>query len=191
MDILEAIEQRRTIRKFSAPPTEEELERVLEAGAKAPSAGNRQAWFVIVINDPDIKDKMGDIKRDLNAAAAPDTEAARAGLKVQKDVFNDCTTLMFYTYAPEPEDEHRYDMGSVWLFVENICLAAVSEGLGTQIFAYWDEAEKEVDRLLGVPEKFKQVTGVNIGLPHPDHRPRPKTLKPKPEWLYREKWPSS
>jgi len=54
MDILEAIEQRRTIRKFSAPPTGEELERVLEAGAKAPSAGNRQAWFVIVINDPDI-----------------------------------------------------------------------------------------------------------------------------------------
>jgi nitroreductase len=110
---------------------------------------------------------------------------------VQKDVFNDCTTLMFYTHAPEPEDEHRYDMGSVWLFVENICLAAVSEGLGTQIFAYWDEAEIEVNRLLGVPENFKQVTGVNIGLPHPDHRPRPRSLKPKPEWLYREKWPSS
>ena len=49
MDIYDAIEQRRTIRKFSAPPTGEQLRRVLEAGAKAPSAGNRQAWFAVII----------------------------------------------------------------------------------------------------------------------------------------------
>ena len=66
---------------------------------------------------------------------------------------NITTEPEFYTYAPEPDDPHRYDMGSAWLFVENLCLAAVSEGLGTQLFAYWDDAEEEVNQVLGVPEK--------------------------------------
>jgi nitroreductase len=190
MDLWETIEKRRTIRKFSAPPTEEQLDRLLEAGAKAPSAGNRQAWFVIIINAPGTREKLGEIKKTLNATFTPDTETGRAMLQMQKDVFNNSTSLMFYTYAPEPDDPHRYDMGSAWLFVENLCLAAVSEGLGTQLFAYWDDAEEEVNRVLGVPEKYKQVIGVNVGIPDPAFRPATKVLKSKSKWIFREKWPA-
>jgi nitroreductase len=189
MDLWEAIEKRRTIRKFSAPPIEEQLERVLEAGTKAPSAGNHQAWFVVVINDMKTQQKLGEIKKNLNATFTPDTEKGRAMLQIQKDVFNDCTSLVFYTYAPEPSDPHRYDMGSVWLLVENLCLAAVAEGLGTQLVAYWDDAEKEVDQVLGVPEKFRQVIAVNIGVPHPDYKPPTKVLKSRKKWIFRENWP--
>jgi nitroreductase len=191
MDLWEAIKRRRTIRKFSAAPTEKQLVRVLAAGAEAPSAGNRQAWFVIIIRDPDTKEKMGEIKKNLNASFTPDTEQGRAMLQVQEDVFDNCTTLMFYTYAPQPDDPHRYDMGSAWLFVENLCLAAVSEGLGTQLFAYWEEAELEVDKLLGVPSKYKQVVGVNIGVPDPDFEPSAKVLKPKSKWVFQEQWPTN
>ena len=188
MDLWEVIENRRTIRKFSAPPTEEQLKRVLEAGAMAPSAGNKQAWFVVVINDRQMQEKVGEIKKNLNAAFTSDTKEGRAGLQVQKDVFHNSTTLMFYTFAPEPMDPHRYDLGSVWLNVENLCLAAVPEGLGTQIFALWDDGEEEVNRLLGVPDKYKQVTGVNIGVPHPDYKPPAKVTKTKSKWIFREKW---
>ena len=190
MDLWETIEKRRTIRKFSAPPTEEQLDRLLEAGAKAPSAGNRQAWFVIIINAPGTREKLGEIKKTLNATFTPDTETGRAMLQMQKDVFNNSTSLMFYTYAPEPRDPHRYDMGSAWLFVENLCLAAVSEGLGTQLFAYWDDAEEEVNHVLGVPEKYKQVIGVNVGIPDPAFKPATKVLKSKSKWIFREKWPA-
>jgi nitroreductase len=190
MDLMEAIENRRTIRKFSAPPSDQQLERVLEAGAKAPSAGNKQAWFVVVVKDPAKREKIGEIKKNLNATFVPDTEAGRARLQMQKDVFSDCTTLVFYTYTPEPKDPHRYDHGSVWLLVENLCLAAMAEGLGTQIFALWDDAEKEVDRLLGVPGKYVQVTGVNIGVPDPDYAPPGKVFKPQSKWIFQEKWPA-
>ncbi|MBW2053787.1 MAG: nitroreductase family protein [Deltaproteobacteria bacterium] len=154
MELSDVIEKRRTIRKFAAPPTEQQLKRMLESAAKAPSAGNRQAWFVIIIQDHETQERLGEIKKSLNASFTPDTERGRAVLQTQKDVFNNCTTLMVYTYAPEPDDPHRYDMGSAWLFVENLCLAAVPEGLGTKIFAYWDDAEEEVNQLLGVPKKY-------------------------------------
>jgi nitroreductase len=170
MDLWEAIEKRRTIRKFSA--------------------GNRQAWFVIIINVLKTREKLGEIKKNLNATFTPDTETGRAMLQMQKDVFNNSTSLMFYTYAPEPDDPHRYDMGSAWLFVENLCLAAVTEGLGTQLFAYWDDAEEEVNRVLGVPEKYKQVIGVNVGIPDPAFKPVTKVLKSKSKWIFREKWPA-
>ncbi|UCB50376.1 MAG: nitroreductase family protein [Deltaproteobacteria bacterium] len=190
MDLWETIEKRRTIRKFSAPPKEDQLNRLLEAGAKAPSAGNRQAWFVIIITAPETREKLGEIKKNLNAAFTPDTETGRAMLQMQKDVFKNSTSLMFYTYAPEPNDPHRYDMGSAWLFVENLCLAAVSEGLGTQLFAYWNDAEEEVNQVLGVPENYKQVIGVNVGIPDPAFKPATKVLKSKSKWIFREKWPA-
>ena len=191
MDFLKVLEERRTIRKFSAPPTEAQLERVLDAGAMAPSAGNKQNWFVVIVNDPEMRDKIGEIKKNLNAGfISADTEEGRARLQIQKDIFQNGTTLMFYTYAPEPGDPHRYDHGSVWLFVENISLAAVEEGLGSQIFALWDEGEEAVNRLLGVPEKYKQVTGFNIGVPHPDYKSPQKVYKSKSRWVFREKWPA-
>lgn len=188
MDFWKVIESRRTIRKFAGPPTAEQLDRLLEAGAKAPSAGNKQAWFAVVITDPAVRRRLGEIKWGLNAGFMPETERGRALLQTQKDVFVDSTSLMFYTFAPEPSDPHRYDLGSVWMLMENISLAAVAMGLATQIFTYWNEAESEVDRLLQIPEKYKQVGGLNIGMPHPDFQPASKVFKSKAKWIFREKW---
>ncbi len=78
MDVSEAIGKRRTIRKFSAPPTEQQMERLLSAGAMAPSAMDRQPWFVITVTDPQTRERLGDIKKKLNAAFTPDTEKGRA-----------------------------------------------------------------------------------------------------------------
>ena len=63
MDLWEAIEKRRTIRKFSAPPTEQQLDRLLNAAAKAPSAHNRQAWFAVIINDLETKEKFSSLNQ--------------------------------------------------------------------------------------------------------------------------------
>jgi nitroreductase len=188
MELWDVFEKRRTIRKFSSPPSEEQLKRLLKAGSLAPSAGNKQAWFVVVINDPATREKLGAIKHAQNAAFAMDTEKGRALLQAQKEVFRNSTSLMVYTFAPAEKDPHRYDMGSAWLFVENFCLAAVPEALGTQMFAYWDDFEREVNRMLGVPEKFRQVVGINVGVPHPDYEPPQKAYKAETKWVFREAW---
>ncbi len=187
MDISEAMGKRRTIRKFSAPPTEQQIERLLSAGAMAPSAMDRKPWFVITVTDPQTREKLGDIKKKLNATFMPDTENGKALLQIQKNAFHNSTSLMVYTYGPEPEQDHRFDLA--WLFIGTVCLEAAAEGLGTQIFSYWGDAEKEVDRLLCVPDSFRQVSGINVGVPHPDFKPPAKVFKPKANWIFREKWP--
>lgn len=188
MELWDVFEQRRTIRKFSAPPTEVQLKRLLKAGAMAPSAGNKQAWFVVIVQDAAVREQLGDIKRALNATWTPDTEQGRAMLDMQKDVFNNSLSVMVYTYAPEPTDPHKSDLGSAWLFVENFCLAALPEGLGTQLFAYFDDAEEKVNRLLEVPDKYRQVIGINVGVPHAAYQPPKKVYKPESKWIFSEKW---
>ena len=188
MELWDVFERRRTIRKFASPPSEEQLRRLLKAGSLAPSAGNKQAWFVVVINDPATREQLGTIKHTQNAAFAPDTEKGRALLQAQKEVFRNSTSLMVYTFAPVDDDPHRYDMGSAWLFVENFCLAAVPEGLGTQMFAYWDDFEKEVNRMLGVPDDYRQVIGINVGVPHPEYTPPEKMYKAESKWVFQETW---
>jgi nitroreductase len=190
MELWDVFEKRRTIRKFSAPPSAQQLKRLLKAGSMAPSAGNKQAWFVVIVKDPATRDKLGDIKKAWNATWTPDTKKGRAMLDIQKDVFNNTTTVVVYTYAPEPSDPHRSDHRSACLFIENFCLAALPEGLGTQLCAYHDDAELKVNRLLGVPKKYRLVIGINVGVPHPDYKPPKKVYKPLSKWIFKERWPA-
>src|SRR4030042_365009 len=71
MDIYEGIEKRRTVRIFKKGATEEQLRRILLAGSKAPSAGNRQSWEFVVIDDPKIIGPLAEIKYQVNRTFAP------------------------------------------------------------------------------------------------------------------------
>ena len=66
MDVYEAIEKRRTVRIFKKGATEEQLRRIILAGAKAPSAGNRQPWEFIIVDDSRIIDQLGKGHGDLS-----------------------------------------------------------------------------------------------------------------------------
>jgi hypothetical protein len=53
VDTWDAITSRRNVRAYSERPiAPEDLDRILEAGRRAPSASNRQMWDFIVCTDP-------------------------------------------------------------------------------------------------------------------------------------------
>ncbi len=59
MQVMEAIESRRSIRNYLQKPVEaEKLHKVLEAGRKAPSARNRQEWKLIAVTAPELLARM-------------------------------------------------------------------------------------------------------------------------------------
>ncbi|BCI59837.1 nitroreductase family protein [Solibaculum mannosilyticum] len=61
MDVMHAILERRSIRRYQNRPIEQPvLNKVLEAGRLAPSARNQQDWRFVVVKDPDLRAKMVD-----------------------------------------------------------------------------------------------------------------------------------
>ena len=83
MDIWEAIEKRRSIRRFAGPATEEQLRKIILAGTRAPSGGNRQGWRVIIAREQPTKEALARLAepavRPLHRAAARRREPLEPG----------------------------------------------------------------------------------------------------------------
>jgi len=60
MELSEVLSSRKSIRKYKPDPVEEGLLlQVLEAGRLAPTAGNGQNWYCVVVRNPSVLEKMG------------------------------------------------------------------------------------------------------------------------------------
>ncbi|MGQ9524284.1 MAG: nitroreductase family protein [Armatimonadota bacterium] len=61
MELFEVFSVRRSVRAYQPRPVEEDkLVRILEAANSAPSAGNRQAYGIVVVRDPDARRRLMD-----------------------------------------------------------------------------------------------------------------------------------
>ncbi len=182
MDIYEAIEKRRTIRVFKKGATEEQLRRIILAGSKAPSAGNRQSWEFIVIDDPKTIGQLGEVKYQLNRKFSPgpgETEKeVEARALNQKKWFQNSSAVAICTRSG--------DFGTGWLAVEDMSLAAVAEGLASNIISYWDEGKKEVEKILGLPGDYELTCVLKLGVPGTEVMPPKK--RPEFSWLHRNKF---
>ena len=59
MELLEAIESRRSVRRFSdAPVPQEDVEEIIRAAALAPSASNQQMWHFLVVRNRQLLERM-------------------------------------------------------------------------------------------------------------------------------------
>src|ERR1700692_2420461 len=53
MEAWDAIRARRNVREYTPEPvSDDDLNRIAEAGWRAPSAKNRQAWDFVIVTDP-------------------------------------------------------------------------------------------------------------------------------------------
>jgi len=166
MELMKAIRDRRSIRKYKTDPVpDRDIEYVLEAARLAPSWGNRQCWRYIVVTDEASKKRI--TQRDW-AAQAPVVivgcaDPIKAGNKDGKPYY-------------------MLDMGSS---MEHLMLAATERGLGTcWIGGQFDE--KTVREALNIPENIRVVALTPLG--YPDEAPKPKERKSMSEMVSRNKW---
>ena len=182
MDIYEAIEKRRTFRIFKKGATEEQLKKILLAGSKAPSAGNRQSWEFIVVDDPKIVEQLGEIKYLQNRKFSPGPGQTQKdvedGALNQKKWYQNASVVAICTKSG--------DAGTGWLAVENMSLAAAAEGLGSNIVSYWSEGQKEAEKVLGLPGEYELTCVLKIGVPGGEVA-LPKK-RPEFSWLHKNKF---
>ena len=182
MDLYEAIEKRRTVRVFKKGATEEQMRRIILAGSKAPSGGNRQPWEFIMIDDRKIIDQLAEIKYQLNRKMTPGAGEGQKEVEEralnQKKWFQNSSVVAVCTSSGQATNG--------WLAVENMSLAAVAEGLGSNIISYWGEEKKEVEKILGLPKDFELTCVLKFGVSG-EGGTAPKR-RPEGSWLHKNKF---
>ena len=167
MSVLEAIENRRSIRRYK--PTKVpvgDLKRILDAGRLAPSASNRQDWSFIVVQNPKQK-------KVLIEAAEKRATVIDAGVIV--------------VALADNEVSPTWGKLDVMIAVENMVLAATSLGYGTCWMGLSEEEPiKKVKEVLGIPEKFSPLVLLPIGVS--DESPEPKPRKDFSEIFFEDKY---
>lgn len=173
MNVMEAIEKRRSIRVYQdAPVSKEQLTAFLEAIRLAPSWKDMQCWQVIVLSDRERIMRLGELL---------DHNPRREG------VFE--TVPYFIAVVADPaqsgdEEGKAYYMTDVGICLENACLAATEMGLGTCWIGLFDE--KPIKEFLGVPENLRLVALTPLGVPAQDPKPRPR--KALSEIVHGDRW---
>ncbi len=189
MDVLEAIKNRRSIRRYKADPVDDKVvNSVIEAAHWAPSWGNMQCWRFIVVRDPKVKDELAGTLLKVKVDNEWVENAAASSVKQAPVLIVLCAEKGKVGFRSDGTP--ATDKGDCWLMfdialaMENLALAAHALGLGTVIIGNFD-AEK-VAKILEVPAGLTVVTMTPLGFP--DHKGQVSPRKDLSEVIYREKY---
>jgi nitroreductase len=156
MEILKSIQNRISTRKYSEQPVEKDkIERCLEAGRMAPSACNAQPWKFIVIDDPELRDKVANAARAEMLNMNKFTNEAPVIIAIVMEPANVTSTL-----GSKIKRKH-YPLIDVGIAAEHICLQATEEGLGTCMIGWLNE--KKVRKLLSIPYSRRIPLLITLG----------------------------
>ena len=153
MQVIDAMKERRSIRKFKAElPTKQEIEQVIEAGLYAANGMGKQAPIIVAVTNKELRDKLSAQNRKI--ANAPE------GM----DPFYGAPAVLV-VLADKSVPTYVYD-GS--LVMGNMMLAAHALGLGScwihrakEEFA--SEEGKELLKSLGVEGEYEGIGKCILG----------------------------
>ena len=157
METWDAIRARRNVRTYLPDPVSDaDLNRIAEAGWRAPSASNRQHWNFIIVTDREQLQALSTVWQGARHIAGA---AAAIALVI-----------------PEPPDERskvvdQYDLGQA---TYAIMVAAADLGIGTGHSSVGDQDKAR--EILGVPADHDVAFMIGVG--YPADRPLKPILKP-------------
>ncbi|HOA34749.1 MAG TPA: nitroreductase family protein [Bacillota bacterium] len=173
MELYEALEGRRSIRKYTADPVPDEtLQKLLNAARMAPSWKNSQCWRFIVVREQSRKQKL--------AASLPDVNPCKRAIAEAPVVLVLCADPQT-SGRQDGKDYYLLDAG---LAMQQLMLAAHAEGLGTCWVALFNEAAARP--ACNIPESYRIVALTPLGVPA--HRPSPRPRKELGEIVFNEVW---
>jgi nitroreductase len=161
METWDAITSRRNVRQFTDQPIDEDaLDRILEAGRRAPSGRNWQPWDFVALTDRSQLQKLSQVGPGSGHVAS-----AAAAIALVIEDFDD----------QGQRERARYDLGQATMAM---MIAAADEGIGSGHAGVQDQAKAR--EVLGVPADRRVAYLIDFGYPvgrplkpirHPDRRP--------------------
>ncbi|HET9889796.1 MAG TPA: 5,6-dimethylbenzimidazole synthase [Mycobacterium sp.] len=178
--VYRVIAERRDMRRFVSGAVVDEavLARLLQAAHAAPSVGLMQPWRFIRITDASLRRRIHalvDEERPRTAAALGDRADEFLALKVEGIL--ECAELFVVALGDDRESHvfgrrtlPQMDLASVSCAIQNLWLAARSEGLGMGWVSLFDP--QRLGSLLGMPPGAEPVAILCLG-PVPEFPDRP------------------
>ncbi len=166
MEFMELLKKRQSTRDFDGTPVDRGLlDKCVEAARLSPSACNSQPWKFIIVDNPELVGKIAGCTYNTIVRFNKFTDNAAAFAVVVMEPGNIASRG---SSAFTSLDYAMIDMG---IAVENFCLMAAQEEIGTCILG-WSSRDK-IKKLLDIPENK------NVGLLIAIGRSKSKKIRPK------------
>ncbi len=183
---INVIRKRRSVRRFEKGRSISRtvLERIAEAGRWAPSGANVQPWDFIVVEDPEMRDRVVEV---FLRQADRLKQYAKGFPSVYKSYLNNTVAIFIvlgdrrwninFPQGSTPESEADYQQNNENIFycsigaaIQNIQLAVTANGLTSAWLSGGGEQQTndELSELLGYPPFLRAYGTIPIGFPAKD-----------------------
>ena len=185
MDFYEAVRSRRSVRDFTNEPVPEDvLMRIIEAAYKAPANDHFTDWHFVIVQDKEVmRQVLNGVPKNLTVRDVDDMsfisdpvqkESYQIAVPKQYRMLFDAAAVIIPLMKKKVDILHPSDLSdlncyaSVWCSIENLWLAAASEGYGCNLRIPRGNEESVAREVLGFPDEYLLPCFIGIGRPSPD-----------------------
>ncbi len=173
MSFIDLAKARQSDRVYTDRPVDRDmLKTCVEAARLAPSSCNAQPWSVVIVDDPELKNKAA--RTTMLPPSSFNKFVSQAPVIVAIVIEPDSTV----SSAGAKARRIQYPLIDIGAFAENFCLQAAELGLGTCMIGW--VREKELKKLLNIPVKKRIPIVITVGYPR-QNTTRDKIRKPLDE----------
>jgi len=176
LKFIELVNTRQSVRRYSARAVEQEkVTKCIEAARLAPSASNSQPWTFIVVDQPELREKVARQTYDkvLSFNRFVQTAPVIVVIVLEKP--------KIITRISAAIKKLEYPLIDIGIAAEHFCLQAAEEGLGTCMLGWFNAMA--IKKLLNVPRSRTIGLVISVGYPADDYRIREKTRKEMEEMV--------
>lgn len=167
---LALVTKRQSVRKYDNRLVEpEKVKRCLEAARLAPSASNSQPWKFVVVDDPELSQKVA--KETIGPLSTFNTFAGQAPVIVVIVIEKMKTITQIGAFLKDRE----YPLIDIGMAAEHFCLQAAEDGLGTCMLGWFNE--DPIKGLLKIPKHKRIGLLITLGYFPEDYPLREKKRK--------------
>lgn len=155
------VQNRQSDRAYDTRPVDREvILRIIEAARLAPSACNAQPWHFIVVDEPELKNKLADAAASRVLGINHFTKQAPVHIVIVMEPANLNSNFGSFVKGK------TFPLIDIGIAAEHICLAAKAEGLGSCMLGWFDEPA--VKKLLDIPKSRRVPLIITLGYPASD-----------------------
>ncbi|HSM35933.1 MAG TPA: nitroreductase [Longimicrobiales bacterium] len=176
MDLFDAVETRRSIKRFTDRDVpREDIERLIDAAIQVPNHRLTEPWRFAVLGERS-REAYARRRGVLKAQNAFEGEARAV---IEEKVYWETAAVPAIIAVLSAVDEdpivHEEDLAAVWMAIQNLSLAATALGLGTHIRTGGVTEDWEVQKIVGAAPGERLCALVYLGAPAETPDPKPRT----------------